>query len=174
MTCRFQGHWPDMSVNGQYGALDTYLLTVPWLTQPLYIRMLHDWGGGRRYAKNFCTAGVPYTCVDGTPPADEIDDLATRRVPCDSLLLRHILENNPEDWREILLHALAAFQRRMAIVNFRAFADRTQVEYEDSATGIPYMRFAKADIDEVVGPYLVGQCSIQTTHPEHVWYLEKQ
>lgn len=176
MACKFQGRWPDMSRDGRYGALDTYLLTVPWLTQQPDC-VLHDWGGGLAYAKRWCAAGTKYVCVDGTPPADEIDDLATRVVPCDSLLLRHILENNPEDWRAILCHALESFQHRAAIVNFRPFSTScTCVAYEDHVNDvtIPYATFVKGDIDEIVKPFLVGECSIVTSHSEHIWFLEKR
>jgi hypothetical protein len=168
------GRWPT-SKGPHYGALDTYALTVPWLTQQP--GTLHDWGGGAGFARNYIVGDTTtYVNVDGTPPADAVDDLGSRSVPCDTLLLRHVLEMNPDHWELILRSALNCFGRRMAIVNFRPFADQTHVHNSEVAEGtqLLYLHFRKADIDEIVRPYQTGYCLIQTTHIEHIWYLEKR
>lgn len=174
MACTFLGRWPAEK-GPQYGALDTYLLTVPWLANGA--SDLHDWGCGAMFAKHFCPSTVKYVGVDGTAPADEIENLARRTTTCDSILLRHILENNAEDWQEILAHALAAFRHRMAIVNFKPFSERTVTVIVEELAGfsIPYVQFAKSDIDKVVERFIVGETTFHTrTHTEHIWYLEKR
>lgn len=181
MACSFLGRWPQAK-GPMYGQIDTYVLTVPWLCHGT--SELHDWGCGAGFARRFVPSTVKYVGVDATTPSSvtfvsefALDDLSRRAVECDALLLRHILENNPEDWRTILYNAIRSFRKKMAIVNFRPFVPTFQIVEVEQGDGysIPYVHFAKQDIDELVFPYVVGELPFRTrTHSEYIWFLEKR
>jgi hypothetical protein len=151
----------------QYGAVDTYRLAAAWLDGHGDV---YDWGCGGRFAEQFF-ARSRYVGIDGNAG----DDLAQVQLDCDSILMRHILENNPERWCEILDNALRSFRRRMTLVMFTAFADTTHVykteQYESGP--LSYLRFRKRDLTDLMGPLLVQEQSVLTTHPEHIFYLER-
>lgn len=155
----------------QYGAIDTYRIAADWLDGH---GTVYDWGSGKSFARPFFEKSL-YVGLDGTFKGPDNVELATVKIDCASILMRHVLENNPERWKEILLNAIASFHQRMALVTFTEFADRTHVyKTEAYASGdLAYLQFRKADLTELMGDFLVGERSVPTTHPEHVFFLEK-
>jgi hypothetical protein len=157
--------------SGQYGALDTYQIAAEWLDGH---GMVVDWGCGKQFARSFFKKSQ-YMGIDGSF-GENLVDLATVKISCDSILMRHILENNPEHWEEILLNALASFHRRMALVTFTHFVNETHIyKTEQYPTGpLSYLRFRKEDLTQYMGQMLVDERFVKTTHPEHVFFLEKR
>lgn len=153
----------------QYGAPDTYRIAADWLDGH---GAVWDWGCGSEFAKRFFGSSA-YHGIDGMRNGV---DLATVEVQCDCILMRHILENNPDDWRAILDNAVRSFRNRMALVTFMPFAETThvaKVEQYDSGP-VSYLRFAKRDLTEAMKPYLVADFPVETTHHEHVFFLERK
>lgn len=155
----------------QYGAVDTYRIAAEWLDGH---GVVWDWGCGYKFAERFFRESA-YQGIDAGLGADLIADLADVDLQCDCILMRHILENNESDWPLILDNAVRSFKRRMALVTFTEFADRTHVyKREQYEFSIPYLRFRKADLTERMGGLLVGDVAVRTTHPEHVFFLERR
>lgn len=97
-----------------YGPADTYAIAETWLRG----LSVEDWGCG--YARFGQVHEGEYVGVDGSGPWAHVHaDL--RAAPTgarpEGLLLRHVLEHNP-DWRAILTHAAARFTRRLVLVVF--------------------------------------------------------
>jgi hypothetical protein len=95
-----------------YGPATSYTIASDWLAG----LAVEDWGCGyaqfREYHKG------PYTGIDGTEGwADHICDLRTHTSSTEGLLMRHVLEHNP-DWRSVLKNAIASFTQRMVLVVF--------------------------------------------------------
>jgi hypothetical protein len=162
---RFPDHAP------QYGALDTYRLAAEWLDGH---GTVCDWGCGKGFSRQFFVQSE-WVGIDGTFNGEGNVNLADFKLPCDSILMRHVLEHNPDDWRQILKNACESFQQRMALVTFTPFADRTHVyKVEKYASGeLPYLRFARADLLEVIGDLLICEQPVLTTHEEHIFLLER-
>ncbi|MEO8678157.1 MAG: hypothetical protein ABI665_03870 [Vicinamibacterales bacterium] len=162
--------WPHQLV--QYGAPETYRLAAAWLKD---CQTIADWGGAAGFFGSFLEHGRDYTVVDGTEQADVfaprvLANLTEYRAPSDGILLRHVLDNTP-DWQPILANALAAFRRRMVIVTFTPDAPVTR--RIDRKNGWPIWTFNPDDLRRAIGPCLVRDEAVPTTHPERVYYLEK-
>lgn len=156
----------------QYGALDTYRVAAQWLDGHGDV---YDWGCGQRFAERFFSRSR-YIGIDGCFDGSANCDLALLDTGCDSILMRHVLEHNVAGaWRVILENAVRSFRQRMALVTFTPFARETHVlKTEHYATGsLPYLSFCKDDLVAVMGPHLVADYPVPTTHPEHVFLLEK-
>jgi hypothetical protein len=155
----------------QYGAIDTYRVAANWLDG---YGTVFDWGCGGEFARQFFTKSK-YAGLDGSFAGKNNIDLAEVNLDCDSILMRHILENNPDGWGRILRNAVSSFRRRMVLVTFTSFADMTHIyKTERYATGdLSYLRFLKSDLTERMGDFLVSDRAVHTTHPEHVFFLEK-
>lgn len=113
------GRWDPWYQSGErlahcYGPSHTYEIARDWLEG----LAVEDWGCGYARFRDLHRGG--YLGVDGSGPwADVIGDLRAKptRAPRPGLLLRHVLEHNP-DWEAILGHAIAHFTRRMVLVAF--------------------------------------------------------
>src|SRR5271166_500073 len=111
------GRWDPWYATGQrlaacYGPLDTYRIAEDWLRG----LSIEDWGCG--YAQFKDVHEGPYRGVDGTKGwADVVADLRVHTTRCEGLLLRHVLEHNP-DWRVLLANAVQSFTKRMVLVVF--------------------------------------------------------
>ena len=111
--------WYSKGHKACYGPSDTYKLAAEWLKG----LAIEDWGCGYAQFKTFHEG--PYTGIDGTDGS--CDWVADLRLPLDAqiphrkevegILIRHILEHNP-DWRLILKNAVASFKTRMVLVVF--------------------------------------------------------
>lgn len=155
----------------QYGAIDTYQIAAEWLDGH---GTVFDWGCGKGFSRQFFRQSQ-WIGIDGTFSRDANVDLAGVQVHCDSILMRHVLEHNPDTWRRIMQNALNSFLIRMVLVTFTPFADETHVFKTEryGETELPYLRFRKAELTEMMGGLLVEDRAVETTHPEHVFFLEK-
>lgn len=112
----------------RYGDTDTtYQKALEFLDGPGWI--VEDWGCGGGWARQFVTLGQ-YRGVDVNPGpgTDVVADLRAWRSAVDSILLRHVLEHNPE-WRVVLGNAVRSAQRRLCIVLFTPMTDTTRVHH---------------------------------------------
>lgn len=161
--------WAANLQHDLYATRDTYELAADWLRDCIDVA---DWGGGTGYFRQVLAPSVTYRVVDGTRQvaAQALADLRTFREPADGILIRHVLDVN-HDWRQILDNALASFQRRMVVVTFTPDAAVTGVVKMKS--GWPVLNFAKDDLRAAMAPHLVADVRVQTSHPEHVFYLER-
>jgi hypothetical protein len=106
--------------------------------------LIEDWGCGTAYASRFVRRS-PYWGIDGAEGyADEVADLVQRRSSTPCLLLRHVLEHNPE-WATVLDNAIASFTRRMVLVTYTPFGDRTRVIHQ-LENGVPEIGFRKEEL----------------------------
>lgn len=153
----------------QYGTRDTYCRAAQWLAPCATVA---DWGGAAGYFRTFLPHATEYTLIDGTVQATEqvVADLTVYTEPSDGILLRHVLDNTP-NWRPILTNALAAFRQRLVVVTF--IGDGPETHVIPKANGWPYWQFNPEDLRVAMRPYLVRDETVQTTHAERVYYLER-
>lgn len=154
----------------QYGAPDTYRLSAEWLKDCATVA---DWGGATGHFRTHLPPTVAYTLVDGTLQTSDqvLADLVTYTEPSDGILLRHVLDNTHE-WEPIVRNALQAFRRRMVVVTF--VPDGPLTKRIDHRNGWPYWQFKLDDLRALMGSLLVCDRSVPTTHPEHIFYLERR
>lgn len=153
----------------QYGAEETYCRAAEWLK---CCATVADWGGAQGYFRTCLPASVQYTLVDGTRQADEqvLANLLIYREPSDGILLRHVLDNTHE-WQPILANSLQSFRQRMVIVTYTPYVAVTRrIERKN---GWPEWWFNPDDLRRAMGELLVRDEAVQTTHPEHLYYLER-
>lgn len=107
--------WYKAGHQACYGPSDTYRMAAEWLLG----LAIEDWGCGYAQFQGFHSGR--YRGIDGTAGwADTVadlrdDDLGGPRP--EGILIRHVLEHNP-DWRLILKNAAARFTKRMVLVVF--------------------------------------------------------
>lgn len=155
-----------------YGSVTTYRRVAQWVGG---CHDVADWGASTGFLRHFLPATVRYLPVDGTLQAPEgwaqmLVDLRTYTQPSEAIVLRHVLDNT-FDWQAILTNALAAFQKRMAIVTFTRDAAVTHLAKVKS--GWPVWRFNPDDLRRPMGSLLVGEEQVRETHPERIYYLER-
>ena len=153
----------------QYGADETYRRAAVWLGPCAAVA---DWGGATGAFSRWLPPAVAYTVIDGTlqRPDGVLADLTDYHERSDGILLRQVLDNTP-DWRPILENALAAFLTRLVVVTF--VPEGPQTHCIDRKSGWPYWQFHADDLRARMQPYLVHDEAVPTTHPEHVYYLER-
>lgn len=154
----------------RYATDDTYQRAAAWLAGCPDVA---DWGGARGYFRRFLPPTVDYTLVDGTCQAhgQVLADLRVYKIASSGILLRHVLDNTPE-WRPILDNALAAFAVRMVVVTFTPPSPWTV--RIDHANGYPIWQFDREDLRALMRPHLVHEEDVETSHPEHVFYLARR
>lgn len=109
-----------------YGDETTYALAATWLGS---CSTVQDWGCGKGW---FAHRHLPRAVgVDGTrsPYSDIVADLVDFRADpqVDGILLRHVLEHDP-DWDQILDNAIASARRRLFIAVFTPEAEGDEAE----------------------------------------------
>lgn len=161
--------WSGGLVHERYGTDDTYRMAAGWLEGCYEVA---DWGGGSGYFRKFLPASVRYTVIDGTKHNEQtmVADLAAYTEPADGILLRHVLEHN-DQWRTVLANALHACRYRLVVVTFTPDTDVTHRMKMKS--GWPVWAFATAELRTELGVFLVHDQPVQTSHPEHVYYVER-
>lgn len=161
--------WSRGLVHDRYGTDDTYRLAAAWLQG---CRDVADWGAGSCYFRRFLAPSVRYVAIDGTANSPDVvlADLATYRGETDGIMLRHVVDMT-EQWRDVLLNALASFLRRMVVITFTPDAPRTIIRKIKS--GWPIWSFNPDDLRAVMGPFLIRDERRHTSHPERVYYLER-
>lgn len=153
-----------------YGTADTYRRAAEWLS--VDCASIADWGGGNGFFRTFLPGHIRHVVIDGTWQTTEqvLTDLSLYKVPSDGILIRHVLELNA-NWREILQNALDSFTKRMVVVTFTGPAPFTRVLKMKS--GWPIHQFNLDELRAAMAPWLVRDEAVQTSHPEHVFYLAK-
>ena len=139
---------------------------------------IEDWGCGFAHAKSFIQHSA-YVGIDGSSPhADRIVDLCEYRSQVDCIFMRHVLEHNVE-WRRVLRGALASFRKRMSLILFTPFADRTRIistATNCTSVSMPDLSFRREDLTEYFTGLKVTEEALRTDTQygvEHIFYLEK-
>jgi len=107
------GHW-DYTEDGcmvqTYGGEKTYQVAFDMLSSSC--RSVEDWGSGYGYFKATYGNKLPISNVDSAMGAnvDISCDLSDRSPESDGVLLRHILEHNPDSWLKIVRNACVAHE----------------------------------------------------------------
>lgn len=158
----------------RYGNTITYQLAADFLRD---IPEVEDWGCGTGGFKRLYKG--KYTGIDGSsnPFVDKVADLREYRSDVDGIIMRHVLEHN-YDWELILKNALASFQKKLCIVIFTPFVERTGEIAHNKKFGVdvPDIAFNKEQIEAAFyGLRWRGESHKTNTAYgiEHVYYIEK-
>jgi hypothetical protein len=164
-----------------YGDPTSMKLAAAFLSVPEVITV-EDWGCGFGGFSELLGTHQKYIGVDGSiaPGASVHADLAEYRSDPDGLLLRHVIEHNPE-WKLVLDNALASFQKRMVLVIFTPFLPETkEVRRYEMWHGRRNMMvdigLRKEEVLERFGDLSWTEERIETRSQynyEHLFYLEK-
>lgn len=164
--------WKALLQHPVYGERETYRCAADWL-EPC--RVVADWGGAQGHLAEYLAPSCGYLRVDGTlqsrPGTCQIlADLANFHERTEGIALRHVLDMT-EEWLAVLRNALRAFTRRLVVVTFTPDVPVTQLVKRKS--GWPLWHFNPDDLRAEMGPLLVREQVVQTSHPERVYYLER-
>ena len=128
-----------------YGEALTYHMAASFFAD---IDEVEDWGCGAGGFRRFFQGR--YVGVDGskTPFADKVADLCDYRSSSEAILLRHVLEHD-YNWSTILQNAVASFRKKLCLVLFTRFSDRTVEIAHNRHLGldVPDLSFSRADIE---------------------------
>lgn len=155
-----------------YGNEGSYAEPMAWFDQ--LGGVVEDWGCGCAAAKRFCRV-CKYIGIEGSKNefADRCDvDLTQYRSNPDHILLRDVLDHNPE-WRKVLENALASFQKRMVLVIFRPCGPETKVVFTNDSPkypGVQDFQFRAGDLTQYFSQYLVR---VERYGFETAFFLEK-
>jgi hypothetical protein len=159
----------------RYGDTETYRLAAAFLAD---MEEVEDWGCGLGGFKRFCL--TKYIGVDGskTPIADKIVDLCKYRSSVDGIMMRHVLEHNP-DWRLILEGAVASCRKKLCLILFTTFSETTRQIADNKQFGVdvPDISFSKTDIESFLSGHKFKQVSLRTPTQygiEHVYFVMKK
>lgn len=155
-----------------YGDETSYKKAMDFLDGPYIIE---DWGCGTAWARKFVQRGR-YIGLDGSwsMHCDQVVDLRTYRSQADAILVRHILEHNFE-WKKILENALASYAKKLVLVLFTPFAEKTH-SIGMSFGCIPDLSFRKEDLLEYLKAHSYTEETIQSGTQygvEHFFYLTR-
>lgn len=130
--------WAELNAperaGGSYGTEDTYEIAAWWLKPT---GAVEDWGcGRRRFAAYAREIGCSYRGIDSSGSPDVLADLAAYRSTTPGLLLRHVLEHNPETWPEIVRGAVESCTDRMVIVLYVPAGIETTVHEDIPVSGV--------------------------------------
>lgn len=140
---------------------------------------IEDWGCGTAYAKKFVKKSR-YVGIDGSPSrfVDKVVDLRYYMSKADCIFMRHVLEHN-HDWRNILANAVGSFRKRMVLIIFTPFSNKTRripTPKRVTSSLAPYISFRKEDLIEFFGPLKYKDESVETNTEykrEHIFYIER-
>lgn len=161
--------WPyakDPSKKWYYGHGETFDLVAKFLDHP---GILEDWGCGTCTLKDYIKQAT-YRGIDGSTSDynDITADLRYYRSKADYILLKHVLEHNP-DWRMILQNALASFRKRLVVVFYTPFSAETHDTYFHEDVRVPAYSFKKSEItDLLIYPY-----TEEVINGETIFYVQK-
>jgi GT2 family glycosyltransferase len=136
---------------------------------------VEDWGCGTTYAKAFMKGGK-YVGIDGSPSkfCDFVTDLRLYKSMADGILIRHVLEHNP-DWRTILANAIASFQKKLVLIIFTPFGETTK-RIATNWSNIPDLSFRKEDLTDLLKGLPYTEESVRTATQygvEHLFYITR-
>jgi hypothetical protein len=141
--------------------------------------MVEDWGCALAYGRTIRPPGS-YRGIDGAPTAaeyaDEIADLTGYTSDVDGIVIRHVLEHNPQ-WEKILANAVESFRRKLVLVTFTPFSAGDTYVMATTHPGIPDISFRKTDLERYFDPFIVGEETLTTDtqfQTEHLFYVEKR
>lgn len=139
---------------------------------------IEDWGCGTAYARKFVLKGS-YVGIDGNASkfTDRVVDLREYRSVTDCIFMRHVLEHNYE-WQKILANAIESFQKRMALIIFTPFSNRTHemISWRAAWRGVPDISFNKDDLTSCFKGLQYTEESVSVEDEfgrEHIFYLQK-
>lgn len=122
-----------------YGDEQSYRLAAKFLSG----LTVEDWGCGYGWFRGLHDG--PYTGVDGAGGhCDVVADLRFYRSQVEGVLLRHVLEHNP-DWRLVLEGAVASFTKRLCVVLFTPNTGREEV-LRVNRRGIPDLALDRGEV----------------------------
>jgi len=159
-----------------YGGNSTYVKASEFLKD---MGEVEDWGCGKCGFKKYFTG--KYIALDGSYNKfiDKIVDLETYCSNVESILIRHVLEHN-YNWKNILENACKSFQKKMCLILFTPFADKTtQIFYHDSMK-VPDLSLSKDELIEIFKKFKIEwtlEENIETKSMykiEHAFYLTKE
>ena len=147
---------------------------------------VEDWGGGTGWAKRYFKN---YKNIDGSlsKSTDVHADLTEYTSDCDNILIRWVLETNPE-WKTILENAKRSFRKRFCLVICNPFVKKTRIGVHHipvkadgskmEGEGIVEMYFARQDLLDCFPQteYRVKEETIKVTHGygrDWILYVEK-
>ncbi len=148
------------------------------------IHEVEDWGCGWGGFKDHLAPHQKYIGIDGskTPCAARIVDLEEYTSRVDGIFLRHVLDHNFA-WEQILENAIGSFVKRMVVVLFTPFGEKTRIlreypEWGGTTRTMIDMSFRRQDLTRHFGELLwssVDNIETPTQYGvEHVFYLEKK
>lgn len=173
---KWNAAYANARVSAPYGETTTYTKGAEWLWG---CQTIQDWGCGLGYFHT-CLQHQRYVGLDGSSSdfVDHVVDLTIYRSDVQGIFMRHVLEHNLE-WRKILENAVASFTRRMCLVVFTPFAEKTGVIVTAEFTPgvcIPDISFSRQELTSYFNKFLIGEETLKTRTQygiEHVFYLEK-
>jgi GT2 family glycosyltransferase len=136
---------------------------------------VEDWGCGTAYARTFMSGGK-YIGIDGSPSkfCDFVTDLRLYKSMADGILIRHVLDHNP-DWRTILANAIASFQKKLVFIIFTPFGETTK-RIATNWNDIPDLSFRKEDLTDLLKGLPYTEESVRTATQygvEHLFYITR-
>lgn len=157
----------------RYGNTPSYQLAEDFLSG----LKVEDWGCGTGGFRRVHTA--EYIGIDGSknPFVDVVVDLRHYRSKVPGIMMRHVLEHN-YDWEKVLENAVRSFKKRMCIVIFTPFQERTGEIGHNRSVGVnaPTIAFKKEDIEEHFGGYKWRLETIKSKTAygvENIYYIQK-
>lgn len=159
-----------------YGDTQTYLMAADWLSD---MKTVEDWGCGVGGFKRFYKG--KYIGLDGskTPFVDRVVDLRKYKSKVDGIVMRHVLEHN-YDWKKVLENATQSFQKKMVLVLFTPFVEKTVEISHNLSHGVdvPDISFNQKDLEKCFkGCEWLLSADIPTSTGyglEHVYFLAKK
>jgi len=164
----------------RYGETKTYNLGYEFLKD---CNKIEDWGcGAGGFKRFFVNDSNKYIGVDGskTPFADIKVELINYVSEVEGIYMRHVLEHNYE-WKVILENACKSFTKKMCLVLFTPFSDKTiEIAHNlNHGVDVPDLSFNKNELIEIFEKYDIT-FELKTINTdtgygiEHIFYLNKK
>jgi hypothetical protein len=169
---KWERRYQNLQENRRYGDETTYRMAAEFFAD---VDLVEDWGCGSGGFRLFRPSG--YVGIDGSrnPFVDVVADLAAYTSRSDGILLRHVLEHNPQ-WEQILANALRSFQRKLCVIGFTPFSEKTQVLAYYKTMDVVDLSFRRLDLIRHFEPFAwksVEDISTDSQYGvEHVFYVE--
>lgn len=130
-----------------FGKLHTYHEACSWFEG---VSLVADWGCGKGYFGELFKGQV--IGIDGShsPYADVIADLTEYKEKSPGILIRHVLEHEP-NWRLVLKNALTAFTDKAMLIFFIAPGNGPDQDlYWEEDPGVPNLRIDMKSLHELI------------------------
>lgn len=159
------GKWWHGGPSTQFGLANSYMLAAAFLDG---LPVVEDWGCGAGWARRYFLRST-YVGVDGSksPHCDVVDDCRTRGTRPDGIMLRHVLEHNPQ-WVKLLTNALDKFKSRLIVISHLA-TKPTSILVQNEDAGFPSIWLGEDELLPLITPY--RPIIIQTPNNEEISFL---